>query len=162
MTVKSRMGTLAKDAVTAAGSAAKHPIGTAARAAGMVKGTVKGAAGSGLVRDLIHRPAPTTEAPAEAPADAASATPQAPAPAKKPTRTGPQVVPKPVLTYDELPEPVVISAEDPTHDPVHTEPKAASRVSAHGGGPGDREEAAGYDEEIEDGLDPLAGGPDRP
>jgi hypothetical protein len=173
MTVRNMMGTLAKDAVTAAGSAARHPFGTAARAAGLVKGTVKGAAGSGLVRDLIHRPAapastPSTGGPStgdtappaeQAPTPASAPTP---APAKDPRRTGPQIVPKPVPTYDELPEPVVITAEDPTPDPVHTEPKAASRGSAHGGGAGDREEAADYVEEIEDGLDPATVDPDRP
>ncbi len=60
----------------------------------------------------------------------------------------PEVVPKPVPAIDELPEPVVIEADDAPGEAFHTEPKAASRDSEHGGLPGDREEAEGYVEEI--------------
>jgi hypothetical protein len=60
----------------------------------------------------------------------------------------PEVVPKPVPEIDELPEPIVIVADDAPAEAVHTEPKAASRDSEHGGSPGDREEAEGYVEEI--------------
>jgi len=60
----------------------------------------------------------------------------------------PEVVPKPVPAIDELPEPVVIEADDTPGEAFHTEPKAASRDSEHGGLPGDREEAEGYVEEI--------------
>jgi hypothetical protein len=60
----------------------------------------------------------------------------------------PEVVPKPVPEIDELPEPVVIEADDAPGESFHTEPKAASRDSEHGGPPGDREEAEGYVEEI--------------
>ena len=58
------------------------------------------------------------------------------------------MVPKPVPAIDELPEPVVIEADDAPGEAFHTEPKAASRDSEHGGLPGDREEAEGYVEEI--------------
>jgi hypothetical protein len=60
----------------------------------------------------------------------------------------PEVVPKPVPEIDELPEPIVIEADDSPAEAFHTEPKAASRDSEHGGSPGDREEAEGYVEEI--------------
>ena len=53
---------------------------------------------------------------------------------------------------DDLPEPVVIHADDGAGEAFQTEPKAASRDSDHGGGAGDREEAEGYLEEIPDEL----------
>jgi hypothetical protein len=66
------------------------------------------------------------------------------------------VVPKPVPDIDELPEPIVVEADDTPGEAFHTEPKAASRDSEHGGSPGDREEATGYVEEI---PSEIAGGP---
>jgi hypothetical protein len=69
---------------------------------------------------------------------------------------GPDIVPKPVPTLDGLPEPVVISAEDETPDPVHTEPKAASRASAHGSSAMEPEEVDGYRKEIDDVPDPYS------
>ena len=42
----------------------------------------------------------------------------------------------------------MIEAEPVPGEAFHTEPKAASRDSAHGGPAGDREEAEGYVEEI--------------
>ena len=53
----------------------------------------------------------------------------------------------------DLTEPAVIDGDAPTPEEVHHEPKAASRDSAHGGGPGDREEAGHYREEIADTTD---------
>ena len=58
------------------------------------------------------------------------------------------MVPKPVPSIEDLPEPDVIWADDDLGEAVHTEPKAASRDSEHGGLAGDREEADGYAEEI--------------
>jgi hypothetical protein len=51
---------------------------------------------------------------------------------------------------EDLPEPVVIVADDEAEpgEAFHTEPKAATRGSAHGGPAGDREEVSGYVEEI--------------
>jgi hypothetical protein len=51
---------------------------------------------------------------------------------------------------EDLPEPVVIVADDGAEpgEAFHTEPKAATRGSAHGGPAGDREEVSGYVEEI--------------
>lgn len=135
--------TLAKDAVVTSVGAARHPVHTAARMTGLVLG---GASASiGLVRDVVRETASTRKpdvAPeAEMPA-APSSTVQAP--------PGPDIVPKPVPTLDELPEPIVISAEDETPDPVHTEPKAASRASAHGSSAMEQEEIDGYREEFDD------------
>ena len=48
----------------------------------------------------------------------------------------PEVVPKPVPEIDELPEPIVIEADDTPGEAFHTEPKAASRDSEHGGSAG--------------------------
>ena len=62
------------------------------------------------------------------------------------------MVPKPVPSIEDLPEPDVIWADDDLGEPVHTEPKAASRDSEHGGAAGDREEADGYTEEIPLGI----------
>ena len=46
----------------------------------------------------------------------------------------------------------MIEADDTPGEAFHPEPKAASRDSAHGGSPGDREEAEGYVEEIPDEI----------
>jgi hypothetical protein len=146
MTVKIRVGTLAKGTVVTTASAARHPFHSAARVAGLVKGTA--GAGVGLVRGVVRGPAATVGEPE---AGKEPSAPAEPGPATTvQTPPGPDIVPKPVPTLDELPEPVVISAEDETPDPVHTEPKAASRSSAHGGPAGDREEIDGYVDEIED------------
>ena len=142
MNVKHRVETLAKDAVVTTVSAARHPLNSAAWMTGLAKGSAS--AGIGLVRDVVRGPVETAETVVAAPE------PSTPAAHSARSAPGPDVVPKPVPTYDELPEPIVISAEDETPDPVHTEPKAASRASAHGGSVGDREEADGYREEIED------------
>lgn len=154
MTVKN-VGSLAKGAVVTTASAARHPIGSAARMVGLVKG---GAGASvSLVRAVVHGPARTPQQREATPAQESSPAQEAtPVPDPQPVTTikappGPDVVPKPVLTFDELPEPIVISAADADNpEPVHTEPKAASRGSAHGGPAGDREEGDGYLEEIED------------
>ena len=64
------VGTLAQEAVTTAVSVAKHPIGSTALAAGLVKGAA--GAGIGLLRSTITGTSPTPHsetAPAEAPAE---------------------------------------------------------------------------------------------
>ncbi len=61
---------------------------------------------------------------------------------------GPDVVADVPPTIDELPEPVVIEADDTPGEAFHHEPKAAGRVSEHEGFPGDREERDHYEEEI--------------
>ncbi len=148
LTIKSTVAGLT-NGVSAAVSLARHPLSTAANAAGLVKGTA--AASIGLVRGRSVEQTPRTDVPSEV------ATPAAPveSPAQESAPREPQVVPKPVPTIEELPEPIVIHAEDSTGESFHTEPKAASRDSEHGGAPGDREEASGYVEEIPESLDGL-------
>lgn len=128
---------LAHEAVATAYTAARHPISAAAVTAGFVKGV----AASGIA--LVHgRPAADASADASAGASAEAAT-GAPA-----SSVPPQRVPVDVPEIDELPELIVIEADDTPGEAFHTEPKASSRDSDHGGQPGDREEAEGYAEEI--------------
>jgi hypothetical protein len=112
--------------------------------------------------------AATDEAPAEAPAKKTSAkkAPAKKAPAKKttakkaaakkPAEDPRDQIPGPDLAAfappapEDLPEPVVIVADDDAGTPgeaFQNEPKAATRESARGG-TGDREENSGYIEEI--------------
>jgi hypothetical protein len=160
MTLKNTVGTLAHGAVNTAATAVRHPISTASMAAGLVKGTAEASVDfvRGVVRgeepvaekvadraeaeDKVEVPAQRQEPAAEPEAGQPAATEVADVPRE------PEVVPKPVPAIDELPEPVVIEADDVTGEAFHTEPKAASRDSEHGGLPGDREEAEGYAEEI--------------
>ena len=148
------VGTLAQGAVSTAASVARHPIGSAAMAAGLVKGATE--AGIDLVRTTLTGSSPTT-APVTTEPEAA------PAPDLKVAETVERVTPEdprddipgPDLAEfeppspDDLPEPIVIEAEPAAvEEAFHTEPKAASRDSDHGGLPGDREEIDGYVEEI--------------
>jgi hypothetical protein len=143
VTVKKLVGNLAKDAVVTTASAARHPIGSAARVAGLVKESA--GAGLGLMREVVHgageteqsfedapeqftareqSAVPESSAPAEpeaaAPESAASESLEAESPGSEEpagatthkTPPGPDIVPKPVPTLDELPEPIVISAQD--------------------------------------------------
>ncbi len=159
------VGTLAQGAVSTAVSVAKHPIGSTALAAGLVKGVA--GAGIGLIRSTISGESLTPDsdtnpdtAPA-APLDDETVVPEPQARLKSvPERDlpGPDVVAAAVPTAEELPEPVVIEAEPVATagdlgEVFHTEPKAASRDSEHGGQAGDREEAEGYVEEIPDPVE---------
>lgn len=152
MTVKHLVGTLTHGAF----SAARHPLGTTARAVGLVKGAAE--VGIGLVRGS----AVVTEAPeapveheeavraAEARAEALVAVPEQRV--EKPSSVPPVREPLPAApqrTPEEL-------ASAPV-DPFVTEPKAASRDSAHGGQPGDREEVDGYVEEAQPDTDAYVG-----
>ena len=145
-------------AVTTAVSAVRHPLSTASMAAGVAKGTV--GASVDLVRGVVSGPGrvedrvqdkvedhlegkvdvPTQRDGADAGQEAAAQS--APSEVVDAPRE-PEVVPKPVPEIDELPEPIVIEADDSPGEAFHTEPKAASRDSEHGGSPGDREEAEG-------------------
>jgi len=162
MTLRNTVGTLAHGAVSSAVSAVRHPISTASMAAGLVKGTAEASVdlvrgvvrGQGLAaekvadrvdeqaEDQVKIPTQRDENADESEVAQPAATEAAAAPRE------PEVVPKPVPEIDELPEPVVIEADDTPGEAFHTEPKAASRDSEHGGLPGDREEAEGYVEEI--------------
>ena len=166
MTVKDMVGTLARTGVSTAVTVVRHPIGSASAVVGFAKGAAE--AGSHLVRSTISGRIPLQREEAEvadldaagsAPAPVPTSTPPVEEPIARPDAgpKEPQVVPKPVPSIEDLPEPDVIWAEDDLGEPVHTEPKAASRDSEHGGLAGDREEADGYAEEIplEDiGADP--------
>ena len=152
------VGTLAQGAVSTAASVARHPIGSAAMAAGLAKGATE--ASIDLVRSTL-----TGSSPAAAPVSAEPETPDtSQVPDLKVAETVEPVTPEdprdeipgPDLAQfepplpDDLPEPVVIEAEPVAEvgESFHTEPKAASRESDHGGLPGDREEIDGYVEEI--------------
>jgi hypothetical protein len=154
------VGTLAHEAVSTAFSVARHPIGTTAMAAGLVKGL----AGSGI--DLLRGTAtgksstPTSETSrVDAPADQVddTTTPDGSAAGPDEPRTveelraelpGPDLARFEPPSPDDLPEPIVIEADDEPGESFHTEPKAANRDSARGGTPGDHEEIEGYVEEI--------------
>jgi hypothetical protein len=163
MSLKNTVGTLAQGAVTTAVSVVRHPLSTASMAAGIAKGTVGASvdlvrgvvSGPGRVEDRVQEKVedhlegkvdvPTQRDGADAGQEAAVQS--APSEVVDVPRE-PEVVPKPVPEIDELPEPIVIEADDSPAEAFHTEPKAASRDSEHGGSPGDREEAEGYVEEI--------------
>ncbi len=174
MSLKNTVGTLAQGAVTTAVSVVRHPISTASMAAGLVKGTagasvdlVQGVLrGPGKVEDRVQEKVEDhleghvegTRRPVDGQVDVPTqreggdtgheaAAQSAPSEVVDAPRE-PEVVPKPVPEIDELPEPIVIEADDSPGEAFHTEPKAASRDSEHGGSPGDREEAEGYVEEI--------------
>jgi hypothetical protein len=167
MTVKDKVGTLARTGVNTAVSVVRHPIGSASMAVGFAKGAAEVSAD--LVKSTISGRFPAGPHEASAPDEAGLADSTATDPVQEPSAqeptlqeprvhepavqdadgpAEPQVVPKPVPEIDELPEPEVIWANDDLGEAVHTEPKAASRDSEHGGPAGDREEADGYVEEI--------------
>jgi hypothetical protein len=120
----------------------RHPVRTAASLAGFAIGAVSGTAqvASGLVRST---PPGSDTMPLT---DAATAETSSPTP----TPTPPASVSVPV---PDLPEPEVITGDEPTAAEVHHEPKAASRGSAHGLEPGDVEEAGQYVDEIAGATD---------
>lgn len=155
MSITKTIGTLAHGAVSTAVSAARLPLSTASMAAGLVKGTAE--SGLGLVRDVVGAGAsavPTQRQDSQQREE----TSRAGAASTEVTQDGPaepQVVPKPVPDFDDLPEPIVIQGEGEPGEAFHTEPKAASRDSEHGGPAGDREEVEGYVEEIPEDLAPT-------
>jgi hypothetical protein len=167
MTLLNTVGSLAQGAVSTATTAVRHPISTASMAVGLVKGTAE--AGVDLVWGVVRGPGQADDAvedrvqdkvedhlegkvdlPTQREgADAGSEVAAHPASTETvDVPREPEVVPKPVPEIDELPEPIVIEADDVPGEAFHTEPKAASRDSEHGGSPGDREEVEGYVEEI--------------
>jgi hypothetical protein len=169
VTVLKTVGTLAQGAVSTAVSVAKHPIGSAALAAGLVKGVAE--AGVGLVRGphtgetSQERPAPEQ---ASVPEQAAVPEEAAPAEKPEPVAADPRdELPGPDLAHfepprpEDLPEPIVIEADDhPTSgngesgEPFHHEPKVASRDVEHGDGGSDFEQAEGFVDEIPTELRP--------
>jgi hypothetical protein len=147
------VGTLAQGAVSTAVSVARHPISSASLAAGFAKGVAE--AGIDLVRG--GAPEASTAAPPAPEADEKTSTEESTFDTSETSDspTDPRDdLPGPDLAHfdppqpGDLPEPVVIEAEPVLDEAFHTEPKAASRDSAHGGSAWDREEAEGYVEEI--------------
>ena len=153
------VGTLAQEAVTTAVSVARHPIGSTALAAGFVRGAA--GAGIGLLRTTITGTSPTPDSetePAETPAEPlADEAPAEEAPEPEPVERD---LPGPDLAHfepplpEDLPEPIVIVADDApvgngeSGEPFHNEPKATSRDSEHGAGPLDPEELDELSEEL--------------
>ena len=104
--------------VSTAVALARHPLSTAANAAGLVKGTAQ--ASLGLVRGRTVENAPEAETDSPAPA----------APLEDSVESAveshePQVVLRPVPTIDELPEPIVIYADDAADDSAPVEEPSA-------------------------------------
>jgi len=152
------VGTLAQGAVSTAVGVARHPIGSASMAVGFAKGV----AGAGL--DLVRGP----QADVEEHEDVAEPeeTVSAPVVEMLPEQHDPRDdLPGPDLAHfeppraDDLPEPVVIEADDApangeSGEPFHTEPKVANRDVAHGGPGTDFEKAEGFVDEIPEDLRP--------
>jgi hypothetical protein len=164
------VGTLAQGAVSTAVTVVKHPIGSTALAAGLVKGAA--GAGIGLVRSTMSGASPTPHSetsPAEVPAETLAREDEAPRAPRAPEPTVERDLPGPDLAHfepplpEDLPELIVIEADDApvngeSGEPFHNEPKATSRESEHGAGPIDPEE---LDEYVEDITTPVEGGPQQ-
>lgn len=151
---------LTTTATRAASGAVRLGAGVAARAFGLAKGAAE--VGVAVARDAAAaRSDAPTPAPTSAPAQRTTS------PAAEPVRPtqphhddrrddprdhipGPDVVAPDLPRAEDLPEPVVIVADDEPGEAVQHEPKAAGRASEHEGRPGDREEAEGYLEEVVD------------
>jgi hypothetical protein len=135
--------TLARGAVGTAAHVARHPLGAAANVAGFAKGVV----GSGV--GLAHGDGASTSVPEtseQSAPEATSSQPSAPAVADEPAASpappekkipGPDIVLAGVPDPGDLPEPIVIYADDEpapgTGEAFQTEPKAGSRTSRVGG-----------------------------
>jgi hypothetical protein len=155
---------LARGAMGTATHVARHPVSTAANVVGFAKGIA--ASGVGLVRPgdaPRQRTEDSTPAAPEETAEQAEQAEQAeeaeeaaapaaaePTPEPEIELPGPDIVLRGVPDPDDLPEPIVIEADDEPGEAFHTEPKASSRVSEHEGLPGDREEVEQYAEEVVD------------
>ena len=116
----------------------------------------------GRVADPALRDA-LAEAPAEPLAREAEApqAPETPAPRVERDLPGPDLAHFEPPLPEDLPEPIVIEADDApangeSGEPFHNEPKATSRDSEHGAGPIDPEE---LDEFVEDIATPDEGEP---
>jgi hypothetical protein len=129
---------LLERAASTAVQAVRHPISSAAYAAGIARG-LAGAAVHGV---LVHGrdegaasgpPVPPRTGPAAADSSTSTGIPE------------PQRVPKPVPPPTATDDTIVIEPE-PEHESFATEPKAVSRDSAHGGPATDAEIDAWIDE----------------
>lgn len=132
---------LLERAASTAAHAVRHPISSAAYAAGIARGlagaAIHGARDHGD-RDAAQRPVPAPRV-SESAAAATSVPPK------------PQRVPKPVPPPEAFDDMTVIEPEAP-HESFATEPKAVSRESEHGAGAG-----RATDEEIDAWIDEAIG-----
>ena len=133
---------LLERAASTAAHAVRHPISSAAYAAGIVRGlagaAVHGVRAHGEGHDSTAGELPTQRRPRSA------------APPSGPPE--PQRVPKPVPPPTAAEDITVIEPEPP-HESFATEPKAVSRESAHGGRATDAEIDAWIDEAVARGVD---------
>jgi hypothetical protein len=139
--------------------AVRHPVSSAAYAAGIARGlagaVLHGVTATGHDSDAgpstTQRDTPSTGTPS-----ATSTAPTEPTAATA-TTSGPpepQRVMKPVPEPGDLPEPIVIEPTDEEPgESFATEPKAVSRESAHGGTDLLDAEIDDWEEEAQDGLD---------
>jgi hypothetical protein len=128
---------LLERAATTAVHAVRHPISSAAYAAGIARGLAGAAVHGVRAHGAGSDSSSTRPVPAQRPPE--SAAPEAP---RKPQR-----VPKPVPSPDAFDDMIVIEAE-PEHESFATEPKAVSRESEHGGRATDAEIDAWIDEAV--------------
>jgi hypothetical protein len=135
---------LLERAASTAVHAMRHPISSAAYTTGVARGLV-GAALRVVPggHDAPARPESTADTgPRPVPTQRAATQQTTTAPPE------PERVPKPVPEIDELPEPIVIEAEDEEPgESFATEPKAVSRESAHGGADADDADIDGWSNE---------------
>ena len=150
----------------------RDPVNTAAMTAGLVKGAAE--AGVGLVRSTVAgtipqprseetAPAPVAQSTAETPAETLVETdvPEPTALVDAPERDlpGPDIVLAEVPDPADLPEPVVIEADDDPdpfqhHESFQTEPKATTRSDSIGGADADVFEA---EDEADEALEEIFG-----
>ncbi|WP_457109756.1 hypothetical protein [Marmoricola sp. URHA0025 HA25] len=132
--------------------AVRHPISSAAYAAGLARGL----AGAALHGTMVKGHDPEAGAPPVTPRQRSASRTETSAPSGP---REPQRVPKPVPAPEDLPEPIVIEAVDEEPgESFATEPKAVSRESAHGGGrPVNDAEIDAWIDEAMAGLDETPG-----
>jgi len=133
----------------------RHPVSSAAYAAGIARGIggLAGAALHGALEKTGHADSSSADVPTQrtAPAEQRdeAATPAAPEGPREP-----QVVPKPVPDPEDFDTVVIVAEDEEPGEAFATEPKAVSRESAHGGSAAtDAEIDAWIDEAMAEGDD---------
>jgi hypothetical protein len=142
---------LIERATSSAVHAVRHPVSSAAYAAGVARGVVgvvlHGVTAAGHDRDAGAPSVPERRDRATTPGPAVSDATTAGPPE-------PQRVMKPVPEPGDLPEPIVIEPKDEEPgEAFATEPKAVSRDSAHGGSDVADADVDAWEDEARDGLD---------
>ena len=132
----------------------RHPVSSAAYAAGIARGIggLAGAALHGALEKTGHADSSSADVPTQrtAPAEQRdeAATPAAPEGPREP-----QVVPKPVPDPEDFDTVVIVAEDDEPGEAFATEPKAVSRESAHGGSAATDAEIDAWIDEAMEGLD---------